>query len=40
MEFTPQNIATKSAAAAGICDYIINVVEYCSLKNENKANIA
>lgn len=26
--FTPENIATKSAAAAGVCDWIINITSY------------
>jgi len=26
--FTPENIATKSSAAAGVCDWIINITSY------------
>jgi dynein heavy chain len=26
--FTPENIATKSSAAAGVCEWIINITKY------------
>lgn len=26
--FTPENIATKSSAAAGVCDWLINITSY------------
>lgn len=26
--FTPENIASKSAAASGVCDWIINITSY------------